>query len=643
MPATYNPIIQAELARLQRQKRPNAWRGELPLYFLVAVGILFTLAAPLDYRIQPMREYKYAIVATAALLHVIVVTRTTVLSAQSAGRLSEARRWEDLILTGLNARQIVLGLWRVNFNRAWRWHVASTIVKFGAALVIAGTIQTAMAAGNCEARFPHALCDEYRWNDASVPLLYSLLAAAAMLGAFAVLDAAFSTAVGTFAGIAVHRFHLSVALAVRFGLAAICFIGFFAVPTIARVNREQGGWDGSIWRLNEVLRVISLGTAASSDGGMLLGASQLRAITYGLTFKLQNLASVGIGAASFAVGALGFLYAAQFLAVRRMATCPEVIFRWRAWLRNIPINRAYVGYYLEQFRAQHKRYRWVFYALAVPIGAVIVTQLPIYGDVGMYQIFGIALAVVGLQVLIGIRGVVLASRLSLKTSTASFDEIFSLWWAIVRAPWPFYLLTGVLAFSASLAVADYLYSQWNYYLPDKSIYNLLITYYYQSGLRTYTWFKHLTAFVVWLSFTCANAATWSACIVLGRMIVLRVTSAFWRSLAAVLLRLLILGMAFLFIISDSSGWYSLSGDLLSINSLKALVQPFFDGGIFLTAEMMRVGQYSFLFVMRIIAIILVWHILNAGMVLLLLWLANRYAAQRHKLPVSANLGNLAAK
>jgi hypothetical protein len=147
-----NPISRAELAhQIQSAPRSRRWRRA---FVRVLMILAFTLAlilaggeiaGALLYR-DPDPISKFFGVAnllplTAAIsLHFILMLQTLSLSANSVAREKQSNNWDMLVLTGVDARQIVRGKWWATVQRQWRSYAllgvlrAAVIIWTGAAV-----------------------------------------------------------------------------------------------------------------------------------------------------------------------------------------------------------------------------------------------------------------------------------------------------------------------------------------------------------------------------------------------------------------------------------------------------------------------------------------------------------------------------
>ena len=79
-------------------------------------------------------------VATAFILHFVLMIQTLSLSANSVAREKQANNWDMLVLTGIDARQIIRGKWWATVLRMWPMYAflgilrAAVIIWFGASL-----------------------------------------------------------------------------------------------------------------------------------------------------------------------------------------------------------------------------------------------------------------------------------------------------------------------------------------------------------------------------------------------------------------------------------------------------------------------------------------------------------------------------
>ena len=147
-----NPIARAELAyQIRSRSQVRRWRRVMSRIILIAALTLALIlagsefAGVLLYRDPDPISRAFGVlnilpVATAFILHFVLMIQTLSLSANSVAREKRANNWDMLVLTGVDARQIIRGKWWATVLRMWPIYVflgilrAAVIIWFGASL-----------------------------------------------------------------------------------------------------------------------------------------------------------------------------------------------------------------------------------------------------------------------------------------------------------------------------------------------------------------------------------------------------------------------------------------------------------------------------------------------------------------------------
>ena len=141
-----NPILRAELAHQQGQI--DAYRRRQLIRLLYAVLLIFSLAAVLititDFRVDNLLALFFdnttyarwtltAIVLNAIIaVHIATVFRTLVFGTNAIVREKRSRTWETLLLTNVDARQLVIGKWWATVRRVWASYLWLVPLRIGA-------------------------------------------------------------------------------------------------------------------------------------------------------------------------------------------------------------------------------------------------------------------------------------------------------------------------------------------------------------------------------------------------------------------------------------------------------------------------------------------------------------------------------
>lgn len=176
LPATFfpeNAIKRAELIYQQRSaKRPRAWRRWLNIMSKwLTITLVIMLAATLLLASLTQRDptpiYKMlgplpALLILFTLFYDLSLMFSTIsLAANSISREREGQTWEMLVLTGINARQIVRGKWWATVQRQFPRYLMLSFIRAGATAASAVSVLTSYyyAYSNYDVRMqlPHPL------------------------------------------------------------------------------------------------------------------------------------------------------------------------------------------------------------------------------------------------------------------------------------------------------------------------------------------------------------------------------------------------------------------------------------------------------------------------------------------------------
>jgi hypothetical protein len=137
-------ITRSELTYIERSSpRPGRWRSRLRrAFFLACITLSMILywgefagallqrdAAPIGEHLQPGAVL---LMAVALVLHFGLMFQTLSLAANSIARERQNNTWDMLVLTGLDARQIVYGKWWAIVQRQWRNYAVLGLLRMGA-------------------------------------------------------------------------------------------------------------------------------------------------------------------------------------------------------------------------------------------------------------------------------------------------------------------------------------------------------------------------------------------------------------------------------------------------------------------------------------------------------------------------------
>jgi hypothetical protein len=137
-----NAVMRAELA-YQRRTTSLGGCAAILLGFLLYLSLLsalgVTLCAFLTAALQvnllePLKSvgfFPILMVAVTVIWHFVLMFRTLILAANSISREKQKQTWETLVLTGIDARQIVRGKWWATVQKQWPQYILLAILRVG--------------------------------------------------------------------------------------------------------------------------------------------------------------------------------------------------------------------------------------------------------------------------------------------------------------------------------------------------------------------------------------------------------------------------------------------------------------------------------------------------------------------------------
>jgi hypothetical protein len=235
-----NPVAQAELNHQQRNTAAQQKWKRFPTIFgiALAIGLLSTLALPFTPALAalltpllglPESELTILLrgwfdtitILIGALImihHLAFATAALQLAATSISREKHGRTWESLLLTGVDARQIIYGKWSATLRMLWDVYRPLLFLRFAVALW--------MGAASGTTRFSPYF---------SPPSLLDILLIGSITAMFPLCYAGFTVMLGLLASLLVSSETAAnrVASALHFGtiVLSLCFILIaFALP-----------------------------------------------------------------------------------------------------------------------------------------------------------------------------------------------------------------------------------------------------------------------------------------------------------------------------------------------------------------------------------------------------------------------------
>ncbi|MBI1258277.1 MAG: hypothetical protein GC204_12460 [Chloroflexi bacterium] len=146
-----NPVAEAELTHQQRSGSPSRWRRWPALFALgLSIALISNLclllvpqiAALLQVSAFDLRDLLVGWFGTITILmgalimihHLSFSTAALQLASTSIAREKQGRTWESLLLTGVDARRIILGKWSATLRTLWQVYRPLLLLRFAVAL-----------------------------------------------------------------------------------------------------------------------------------------------------------------------------------------------------------------------------------------------------------------------------------------------------------------------------------------------------------------------------------------------------------------------------------------------------------------------------------------------------------------------------
>ncbi|MDX1993732.1 MAG: hypothetical protein SF029_15190 [bacterium] len=351
-----NPVYRAEwlyLRRWRERRYAARWLILPPL-----IPIFFIAYLPVAVYITDVTVGLLGVMAAVIIpIHLLVMLRTLALAIHVARRESSGHAWDTLVLTGVSARQIVVGKWWAVTRAMLPEYLLTALLTMGLAYGLAQYLH----ADNflcIIVYFPDGLCyTSYRMSYGGfppweflpyIPALWKFASAFGFLLMMNLLSAALMTAIGQAAARLTSRQPKSVPYSISIGIfvslliivltaswmtdkviretdKAWCVNWAFSCPTIRREFTPSEAEirivaADKLW----VIEILQFGLLTFIGNGALLAANTLRPPFWeGLRLLLRNLISFGIGVSLHLILIYGALRLAQIAAVRHNALSPK--------------------------------------------------------------------------------------------------------------------------------------------------------------------------------------------------------------------------------------------------------------------------------------------------------------------------------
>ncbi len=118
-----NPIFRRELIRLARREAPHRWRSFFVFVGLVSILVLLFIVLLWMYPTTYGQQFIWMFFPAWAswVVYAITVLQTLLAGIGILSTEYTTRTWEPLILTGISARQLLVGTWLASMHRVRGW------------------------------------------------------------------------------------------------------------------------------------------------------------------------------------------------------------------------------------------------------------------------------------------------------------------------------------------------------------------------------------------------------------------------------------------------------------------------------------------------------------------------------------------
>jgi hypothetical protein len=208
-----SPISRNEIARLRRQAEwRNPWMTRASYMLIAFASIMASL--PLWMTITddfPTYLLLPLIAASVYAVHIMTAARTLILAVHSVTQEQKPGAWDNLFLTGLDARLILLSKWYAVMSYVWLKHVLAALLKVG---LVYGLVQffDVINLSGCMKHFGEVLCyGSYPYYQVRMypgdPPVRLVMLGAVMLVSYGLLEAGLLTALGIASSLITAKHH----------------------------------------------------------------------------------------------------------------------------------------------------------------------------------------------------------------------------------------------------------------------------------------------------------------------------------------------------------------------------------------------------------------------------------------------------
>ena len=266
-----NAIIRAERTYQQRSaKQPRPWRRLLNR-FIIALAITVALIQWLGLIIASLAQrdptpfsrvlgpLPSLLILFTSYYHLYLMFQTMSLTANSIAREKEGQTWEMLVLTGIDARQIVRGKWWATIQRQFPRYLLLSLLRSGATTAIAISLTSSFYTYST-----------YYNNNPQMPHLLTIVLTTGFGVVFTLASLGLSAACGVMGSAKSNRSMLAILRG--FGNQVVITI-IPVIVTLFIVSRLYPPTISSAYR--SLYEVIAIGTGSLIDNGVLWLSSPL--------------------------------------------------------------------------------------------------------------------------------------------------------------------------------------------------------------------------------------------------------------------------------------------------------------------------------------------------------------------------------
>ncbi len=306
-----NPVTRAERSYQEGMPLPRGTRRFTGLLSLLLIMALIThvvlLITPQVAAVTGVPERDLteglrgwlgtsAVVITVLIMfqHLRFAMSSMQLSAGAIAREKQARTWESLVLTGVDARRIIVGKWAATLATQWQQYRLLLILRFGTVLWIGLGTQTILL-----------------YHGSESPSIPVVLVFAIVITVFPMVYAAFMAALGLLAALLTTSTAAAVRTATALYIVSIALsFGLIMLLLVPLASVGDGRWSA----LFSPLFVTPL------DGGML---TLVGMIVWQGSVSMEYALGMILCVVEYALLTLFTLRIAQALAVRQRALPPN--------------------------------------------------------------------------------------------------------------------------------------------------------------------------------------------------------------------------------------------------------------------------------------------------------------------------------